>query len=76
MVQLFIEMAGVAWKLYIIGFMPFATGVPAALLIKEQGSNYSEPSVDSSAFKSLPYYYLLLVGVIGIFRHILSHLWV
>lgn len=39
----------------------------AALLIKEPGSNYPEPSIDLSAFKRLPYPSFFLASGIGLF---------
>ncbi|KAI7968930.1 hypothetical protein EIK77_007625 [Talaromyces pinophilus] len=66
-VQLLIERVGISWTFYIMGFMSLATGVPAALLIKERGSSYSEPSVDLSTFRRPPYSYLFMAGAIGVF---------
>lgn len=57
-----IEQVGVAWMLRILGAMTLATGIPAALVIKERTPLANVPTVDFSLFKSIPFTAVFLAG--------------
>ncbi|POR31510.1 Uncharacterized protein TPAR_08278 [Tolypocladium paradoxum] len=65
--QLLIEKVGIAWSFRVIGFVSLASGVPAALLIKERAPNYNAPALDMRLFKDSSFSCLFVAGAIGIF---------
>ncbi|EED16041.1 monocarboxylate permease, putative [Talaromyces stipitatus ATCC 10500] len=66
-VQLLIERVEISWTFHIMGLMSLASGVPAALLIKERAPSYYGPSIDLSTFRRLPFSCLFAAGAIGVF---------
>ncbi|KAJ4357177.1 uncharacterized protein N0V89_001752 [Didymosphaeria variabile] len=64
-VQLLIDKVGVAWTFRTMALASLATGVPAALLIKEREP--SSPSINASLFRNLTFFLLFIAGFIGIF---------
>lgn len=65
--QIVSERAGISWAFYTMGLASLATGVPAALLIKERAPSHYVPSIDLSMFRQLPFTCLFAAGVIGVF---------
>lgn len=65
--QALIDNVGIPWTFRIMGFLTFATGVPAALLIKERAPSTSVPLVDLSLFKSLRFCCLFVAGALVTF---------
>lgn len=66
-VQALIDKVGIPWTFRIFGLVSLATGVPAALLVRERVPPNSAPFVDLSLFKSLPFCCLFSAGAIGTF---------
>lgn len=64
-VQLLIDKVGVAWTFRTMTFASLASGVPAALLIKEKSA--SSPTINASLFRDLTFFLLFIAGFIGIF---------
>lgn len=64
-VQLLIDKVGVAWTFRAMALASLASGVPAALLIKEK--ERSSPSINTSLFRDLTFFLLFIAGFIGIF---------
>ncbi|KAH7322939.1 major facilitator superfamily domain-containing protein [Stachybotrys elegans] len=58
---------GVAWTFRIMGFASLATGIPAALLIKERLQPDSSFIIDWSLFKDVAFCCLFTTGVLGVF---------
>ena len=65
--QALIEKVGIPWTFRILGFMSLASGIPAAMLIKERPPSSRAPFVDLSLFRSLPFCGLFLAGAVGTF---------
>jgi MFS family permease len=65
--QTLIERVGVAWTFHAMALMSLATGVPAAMLIKERVPTHTGPSVDFSLFQNSPFSCLFTAGAIGVF---------
>ncbi len=57
-----INKVGVVWMFRILGIMTLATGVPAALAIKERTPLPNVPTVDFALFKSIPFTAVFLAG--------------
>lgn len=66
-VQALIDKVGIPWTFRIFGLVSLATGVPAALLVRDRVPPNSAPFVDLSLFKSLPFCCLFSAGAIGTF---------
>lgn len=66
-VQALIDKVGIPWTFRIFGLVSLATGVPAALLVRERVPPNSAPFIDLSLFKSLPFCCLFSAGAIGTF---------
>ncbi|KAI4189341.1 MAG: hypothetical protein L6R41_001519 [Letrouitia leprolyta] len=66
-VQLLIEKVGIPWTFRIVGFITLASGIPAALLVKERGTLHRTSFVDWSLFRSLPFSCMFIAGAIGTF---------
>ncbi|KAK7190125.1 hypothetical protein PSPO01_03846 [Paraphaeosphaeria sporulosa] len=64
-VQLLIDKVGVAWTFRVMALASLASGVPAALLIKEK--ERSSPSINPSLFRDLTFFLLFVAGFVGIF---------
>ncbi|KAF2446371.1 MFS general substrate transporter [Karstenula rhodostoma CBS 690.94] len=64
-VQLLIDKVGVAWTFRAMALASLASGVPAALLIKEKDP--SSPSINTALFRDLTFFLLFIAGFIGIF---------
>jgi MFS family permease len=64
-VQLLIDKIGVAWTFRAMALASLASGVPAALLIKEREP--SSPSINPSLFRDLTFFLLFIAGFVGIF---------
>ena len=61
-VQALIDKVGIPWTFRILGFVSLASGIPAALLVKERTPSNSALSTDLSLFKSMPFSCLFLAG--------------
>lgn len=57
-----IEDVGLAWTLRILGMLILATGIPAALVIKERSPLPNVPTFDFTLFKSIPFTAVFLAG--------------
>ncbi|KAJ9640196.1 uncharacterized protein PV06_10720 [Exophiala oligosperma] len=57
-----INEVGVAWTLRILGMMIIATGVPAALAIKERTRIPNVPVLDLTLFRNIPFAAVFLAG--------------
>ena len=66
-IQALIDRIGIPWALRIVGFIAVATGVPAAVMIKERTPSRRSSFVDWSLFKSFPFCCLFLAGATGTF---------
>ena len=66
-VQALINKVGIPWTFRILGLFSLASGIPAALLVKERASSNSAPFVDLSLFRSIPFCCVFLAGAIGTF---------
>lgn len=66
LVQFLINRTGIAWTFRVIAFASLASGVPAALLIREKLPSTS-PALDFSLFRNSASLLLFLAGSIGIF---------
>jgi MFS family permease len=65
--QILIDKVGIPWTFRIIGCFTLATGVPAALLVRERASASRAQFVDFSLFKSIPFCCIFAAGAIGTF---------
>lgn len=65
--QALIDKVGIPWAIRIIGFFSLASGIPAALLIREHAPSSRASFVDMSLFKRMPFCCLFLAGAIGTF---------
>ena len=61
-VNFLVTNVGVPWTFRILGFMVLATGIPAALAIKERTPLPNVPMVDFSLFKNIPFTAVFLSG--------------
>ena len=66
-VQALIDKVGIPWTFRILGLFTLASGIPAALLVKERASSNHAPFIDLSLFRSLPFCCLFLAGAVGTF---------
>ncbi len=66
-VQALIDKVGIPWTFRILGLFSLATGVPAALLVRERMPSNNAPFVNLSLFKSMPFCCLFLAGAVGTF---------
>ena len=66
-VQALINKAGIPWTFRILGFVSSASGIPAALLVRERVLSNNASVVDLILFKSVPFCYLFLAGAVGTF---------
>ena len=66
-VQALIDKVGIPWTFRILGFVSLASGIPAALLVRERVPSNNASFVDLSLFKSLPFCCLFLAGAVGTF---------
>ena len=66
-VQALINKVGIPWTFRILGLFSLASGVPAALLVKERASSNNAPFVDLSLFRSIPFCCVFLAGAVGTF---------
>lgn len=57
-----IERIGVAWMFRILGIMTMATGIPAALVIKQRVPLHNVPVLDFTLFKQLPFTAVFIAG--------------
>lgn len=62
-----INRVGVDWMFRILGFMILATGIPAALAIKERIPQHKVPILDLGLFKSLPFTAIFIAGATACF---------
>lgn len=62
-----INQVGVAWTFRILGLVVLATGLPAALAIKERIPQSRTPILDLTFFKDLPFSAIFLAGVTATF---------
>lgn len=66
-VKALIEKVGIPWTFRILGFVSLASGVPAALLVRERIPLNNAPFINLSLFKSMPFSCLFLSGAVGTF---------
>ena len=66
-VQELIDRVGIPWTFRILGFFSLASGIPAALLIRERASSNNAPFVDLTLFRSIPFCCVFLAGAIATF---------
>ena len=66
-VQVLIEKVGIPWTFRILGLFSLASGIPAALLVKERASPNHSRFIDLSLFRSLPFCCVFLAGAVGTF---------
>lgn len=66
-VEALIAKVGIPWTFRILGFISLASGIPAALLVRERIPSSNAPFVDLSLFKSMPFSCLFLAGAVGTF---------
>ena len=66
-VQGLIDKVGIPWTFRILGLFSLASGIPAALLVKERASSSHAPFIDLSLFQSLPFCCVFLAGAVGTF---------
>ena len=66
-IQALIDKVGIPWTFRILGFVSLASGIPAALLIRERLPSNSAPFIDLSLFGSVPFCCLLIAGAVGTF---------
>ena len=66
-VQALIDKVGIPWTFRILGLFSLASGIPAALLIRERASPNNAPFVDLSLFRSIPFCCVFLAGAVGTF---------
>jgi len=64
-VQLLIDRVGIAWTFRTMTLASLASGIPAALLIRERAPPTS--SIDMSLFRNLTFFFLFIAGFVGIF---------
>jgi MCP family monocarboxylic acid transporter-like MFS transporter 3 len=62
-----INQVGVAWMFRILGLVMLATGLPAALAIKERIPQPKVPVLDLALFKQIPFVAIFLAGVTATF---------
>ena len=62
-----IDRVGLAWMFRIIGLLTLATGVPAALAIKERIPQPRVPVLDFALFKDVPFAAIFVAGVTATF---------
>ncbi len=66
-VQALINKVGIPWAFRILGLISLASGIPAAMLIRERAPSNNASFVDMSLFRSMPFCCLFLAGAIGTF---------
>ena len=66
-VQALIDKVGIPWTFRILGLFSLASGIPAALLVKERASSNNAPFFDLSLFRSMPFCCVFLAGAVGTF---------
>lgn len=66
-VQALINKVGIPWTFRILGFISLASGVPAALLVRERTPSNTALTIDLSLFRSVPFSCLFLAGAVGTF---------
>ena len=66
-VQALIDKVGIPWTFRVLGLVTLATGIPAALLIRERAPFDHAFTIDLSLFKSIPFCCLFLAGAIATF---------
>jgi MFS family permease len=62
-----IDRLGVAWTFRVIGFLQLATGLPAAMLIKERARVHRNIFIEWSLFKDLTFILIFVAGAIATF---------
>ena len=66
-VQALIDKVGIPWAFRILGLISLASGIPAAMLVRERAPSNNASFVDLSLFRSMPFCCLFLAGAIGTF---------
>jgi len=66
-VQALIDRVGIPWTLRILGLVSLASGVPAALLVRERFPSNNASFINLSLFNSMPFCCLFLAGAVGTF---------
>lgn len=62
-----ITRVGVAWMFRILGLMVLATGIPAALAIRERTPQPKVPILDLALFRNIPFSAIFIAGVTATF---------
>jgi len=62
-----IDRVGVAWMFRILGLVMLATGVPAAMAIKERTPPRKTPILDLALFKNVPFIAIFIAGATATF---------
>lgn len=65
--QSLIDSVGLPWTFSIFGFLMLATGIPAALMLKERASPATSSRFDWSLLKNIPFLALAMVDAISVF---------
>ena len=66
-VQALIDRVGIPWTFRVLALVTLASGIPAALLIRERAPSNNAPFIDLSLFKSIPFCCVFLAGAVGTF---------
>ena len=66
-VQTLIDRVGIPWTFRVLGLVTLASGIPAALLVRERMPFNNAPFVNLSLFRSVPFCCLFFAGAIGTF---------
>ena len=66
-VQALIDKVGIPWTFRILALVTLASGIPAALLVRERAPSNDAPFIDLSLFKSMPFCCVFLAGAVGTF---------
>ena len=66
-VQALIDKVGIPWTFRVLGLFSLASGIPAALLVKERAPSSHAPFIHLSLFRSIPFCCVFLAGAVGTF---------
>ena len=66
-VQALVDKVGIPWTFRILALVTLASGIPAALLVRERAPSNNAPFIDLSLFKSMPFCCVFLAGAVGTF---------
>ena len=66
-VQALTDKVGIPWTFRVLALVTLASGIPAALLVRERVPANNAPFIDLSLFKSMPFCCVFLAGAVGTF---------